>query len=92
MVKEGTHSLRTVKRNRISNCKLRRDQEMKNKALGVSVEYCSEVDIVDVPTTSWKDNKIVNLASSFSGEQRNQRFEGIINLLKHILKLTNLLL
>lgn len=69
LANEGILSVGTVRRNRIPNCKLPDDKEMKKKERGSSVEYCATVDGVDISTTSWKDNKLVHLASSFAGEE-----------------------
>ncbi|CAG4932290.1 unnamed protein product [Parnassius apollo] len=41
---------------------------MSKKDRGYSVEYVADVNGVDVATVAWKDNKVVNLASSFVGE------------------------
>lgn len=66
--KNGILSLGTVRRNRIPDCKLPTDKEMAKKDRGYSVEYVADVNGVDISTVAWKDNKMVNLASSFVGE------------------------
>lgn len=66
--KNGILSLGTIRRNRIPDCKLPTDKEMSKKDRGYSVEYVADVNGVDVATVAWKDNKVVNLASSFVGE------------------------
>ena len=65
----GIFSLGTVRRNRIPNCKLPTDQQLKKEPRGKSVEFVGNVDGVDVACLSWKDNKTVNLMSTFSGQQ-----------------------
>lgn len=45
------------------------DNEIKKKELGFSPEYYATVEGLDVSTTSWKDSKIVHLASSLPGEE-----------------------
>ncbi|CAK1594464.1 unnamed protein product [Parnassius mnemosyne] len=64
----GILSLGTIRRNRIPDCKLPTDKEMSKKDRGYSVEYVADVNGVDAATVAWKDNKVVNLASSFVGE------------------------
>lgn len=66
--KKGILSLGTVRRNRIPDCKLPTDKIMSKKDRGYSVEYVADVNGVDIATVAWKDNKVVNLASSFVGE------------------------
>lgn len=66
--KNDVLSLGTVRRNRIPDCKLPTEKEMSKKERGYSVEYVADVNGVDITTVAWKDNKVVNWASSFVGE------------------------
>ncbi|KAF2890605.1 hypothetical protein ILUMI_15568, partial [Ignelater luminosus] len=68
LAKEGIHSVGTVRRNRIPNCKLPTDSTLKSQPRGTSYEYVASVEGVDISIT-WKDNKCVTLLSSFVGRQ-----------------------
>ncbi|KAF2889292.1 hypothetical protein ILUMI_16881 [Ignelater luminosus] len=64
----GIYSLGTIRRNRISNCKLPTEQQMKKESRGISHEYVATVNSSNISTVVWKDNKIVTLVSSFTGQ------------------------
>lgn len=66
--KEGILCLGTIRRNRIADCKLPSEKDMKKEERGQSVEYVGVVDDVDVSTLLWKDNKIVTFVSNFAGQ------------------------
>lgn len=68
LAKEGVLSLGTVRRNRISNCKLPTDKEVSKKECGFSMEFVANVDGIDISNVIWKDNKIVTMVSTFVGE------------------------
>ncbi|XP_065354215.1 piggyBac transposable element-derived protein 2-like [Calliphora vicina] len=68
LAKEGIFSVGTIRRNRIQNCKLPPEKEMIKNNRGSSVEFVCSVEGIEIATVSWKDNKIVNLASTFIGE------------------------
>lgn len=68
LAKEGILSLGTIRRNRIPNSKLPDEKLFKKQPRGASVEYVANVNSVDISVTSWRDNKIVNLASTFAGD------------------------
>lgn len=63
----GIYSLGTVRANRIPNCKLPLDLEVKNEPRGYSSEYLTDAQGVTVNTVIWKDNKCVRLASTYVG-------------------------
>lgn len=65
---EGIFSVGTIRRNRIPNCKLPSEKEMMKKERGSGIEYVCQAEGIDISTVSWKDSKIVNLASTFLGE------------------------
>lgn len=69
LAKEGILSLGTVRRNRIPDCKLSSEKIIMKKERGYSEEYVADVNGIDVSIVSWKDNKIVNLASTFAGQK-----------------------
>lgn len=69
LAKEGIHSLGTVRRNRIPDCKLTPEKTMMKKPRGYSEEFVADVNGTDVSTVAWKDNRIVTLASTFAGQQ-----------------------
>lgn len=73
LANRGILGLGTVRRNRIPDCKLPTEKEMLRKPRGYSVEYVANINGVDVSTVSWKDNKTVNLASTFVGEKEKTK-------------------
>lgn len=75
---QGILPLGTVRRNRIPNCKLPTEQQLKKEPRGKSTEFVANVDGVEVACLSWKDNKVVNLMSTFCGtvpENSVRRFD-----------------
>lgn len=72
---KGIFSLGTVRRNRIPDCKLPNDVEVKKWARGQSCEFVSEVDGISVTPVAWKDNRAVNLLSTFVGEMPKETVE-----------------
>lgn len=69
LAKEGILSLGTIRRNRIPDCKLSSEKVILKKERGYSEEYVADVNGIDVSTVAWKDNRIVNLASTFAGQK-----------------------
>lgn len=69
LAKEGILSVGTIRRNRIPDCKLSLEKLMMKKVRGYSEEYVADVNGIDVSNIAWKDNKIVNLASTYAGQQ-----------------------
>ena len=65
----GIYSLGTLRSNRIANCKLPTDEEVKKEPRGYSTEYVGSCHGVELSTTLWKDNKCVRLASTYVGIQ-----------------------
>lgn len=63
----GIYSLGTIRSNRIPNCKLPNDNEIKNEERGYSIEYNGTAYGIDIATVLWKDNKCVRLASTYVG-------------------------
>lgn len=61
----GIHSIGTVRRNRIPNCKLPLDEEMNKKPRGTSIQFVANCDDIEVASVLWKDNKSVSLISTF---------------------------
>lgn len=68
LFKSGIHSLGTIRRNRIPNCKLPLEKDMIKMSRGTSMEYVAEYEGVSISSIVWKDNKMVTLASTFVGE------------------------
>lgn len=66
---KGILSLGTVRRNRIPQCKLPTDEQMKKKDRGYSIEYCTTYENTEISNVLWKDNKCVTLISTFVGTQ-----------------------
>lgn len=67
LYKQGILSVGTIRRNRIKNCKLPDEKAMMKHARGASQEFVANISGVDVVTLSWKDNRIVNLISTYVG-------------------------
>lgn len=65
LAKNGIYSLGTIQRNRVPNCKLPTESELKKKERGFSSEFFATVENTDVCLLTWKDNKPVNLLSTF---------------------------
>lgn len=63
----------TIRNNRIPNNKLPTDLELKNCDRGYSTEYVATVHGVAIPSTVWKDNKPVRMASSYVGIQSREK-------------------
>lgn len=63
----GIYSLGTVRRNRIPDCKLPKDDVIKKSLRGYSEEFVSSVDDVTLSNVIWKDNKAVTLLSTLAG-------------------------
>ena len=62
---EGIHSLSTVKPNRLTNCKLKEENQLKNKGRG-SCDYRVETK-ENVMVLKWFDNKSVHILSTYTG-------------------------
>lgn len=63
----GIYSLGTVRTNRITNCKLPTDNQIKTEARGFSTEFVGHCYGVDIANVLWKDNKSVRLLSTYVG-------------------------
>lgn len=63
----GIFSLGTIRSNRIPNCKLPTDSDLKKQVRGYSTEFCGSASGVEMSLTVWKDNKAVRLASTYAG-------------------------
>lgn len=61
----------TIRANRIPNCKLPPDNELKKLERGYSDEQVSTAHGVTISTSVWKDNKPVRMASSYVGVKRS---------------------
>ncbi|XP_047105233.1 piggyBac transposable element-derived protein 2-like [Schistocerca piceifrons] len=69
VVRLRIYSLGTVRRNRVPDCKLPSEAELKKMARGASVEDVATVYGVDISNVVWKDNKSVMLLSTLAGQQ-----------------------
>ncbi|XP_061379615.1 piggyBac transposable element-derived protein 1-like [Danaus plexippus] len=71
LAKEGIFSLGTVRVNRLRNCKLPEKNTImkKNVPRGFYEENVATVDGIDVSAVVWKDNKPVNLLSTYVGAE-----------------------
>ncbi|XP_067636126.1 piggyBac transposable element-derived protein 3-like [Eurosta solidaginis] len=64
---QGIHSIGTINRNRIKNCKLPETKDMMKMDRGVSAEFLTTIYGIPITSISWKDNRVVNLVSTFVG-------------------------
>lgn len=60
---QGIYGLGTVRRNRIPGCKL--PEKLPNR--GDREEYMTSIHGIDITTIAWRDNKVVNMASTLLG-------------------------
>ncbi|XP_022175570.1 piggyBac transposable element-derived protein 3-like [Myzus persicae] len=65
--KLSIHTVGTFRRNRFPDIALMPEKEMMKKPRGTYDECLTVVDGVPITTVSWKDNKIVNVTSTFIG-------------------------
>ncbi|CAI6355121.1 unnamed protein product [Macrosiphum euphorbiae] len=65
--KLGKHTVGTFRRNRFPDIALMPEKEMLKKPRGTYDECLTVVDGVPITTVSWKDNKIVNVTSTYIG-------------------------
>lgn len=69
LMSQGIHFVGTVRADRIPNCPLPPKIEQKKMERGSSVEAVAIMENGPVVAVSWKDNKSVNLLSTFAGTQ-----------------------
>lgn len=69
LAKKGILSLGTVRANRIPQCSLKNDTELKKLGRGSVDEVVATVDEVDISSVRWFDNKTVTFLSTFAGSQ-----------------------
>jgi len=67
--------LRTVRPNRLQNCKLLADKELKKIGRGSHVEKVATADGIDISVVQWFDNRSVTLLSSFVGAEPMQNVQ-----------------
>lgn len=63
----GIYSLGTVRRNRVKNCPLPTEKDLAQTARGFALEYTTNIQSITVSAVTWKDNKCVNLLSTYCG-------------------------
>lgn len=68
LAKRGILSLGTIRRNRIPNCKLPEEKVFKKESRGTSIEQVGDINGTEISVVSWRDNKVVTLASNFAGK------------------------
>ncbi|XP_036345682.1 piggyBac transposable element-derived protein 3-like [Rhagoletis pomonella] len=66
---QGILSVGTIRRNRIKNCKLPEEKIMLKFERGTSKEFVSNICGIDVTPISWKDNRVVNMVSTYIGRK-----------------------
>lgn len=64
---QGILAVGTIRRNRIKNCKLPDEKVMMKCERGTSQEFVCTINGIEVTSVSWKDNRIVNLVSTYIG-------------------------
>ncbi|XP_046662925.1 piggyBac transposable element-derived protein 2-like [Homalodisca vitripennis] len=67
LLSQGVHCVGTVRTDRIPDCPLPDKKTQKSMVRGQSVEYVGEMKNGKIAAVSWKDNKCVNLLSTFAG-------------------------
>lgn len=69
LAQQGIHSLGTVRRNRIPNCKPPVDFDMREKEREYSIEQVTDFkSILEISLVTWNDNRPVSVMSTFAGE------------------------
>lgn len=68
LAENGILSMGTVRRNRVPNCKLPTEKDLKKEMRGTSYEFVANYKNIDISSIVWKDNKVVNLLSTFGGQ------------------------
>ena len=63
----GILAVGTIRRNRVKNCKLPDEKTMMKCERGTSQEFIANICGVEVCNMSWKDNRVVNLISTYVG-------------------------
>lgn len=66
--KRDIHSLGTFRRNRFPGVKLSSEKDLNKNSRGFSEECVTTIDGVEIRAVTWKDNKVVSLASTFVGK------------------------
>lgn len=69
LAKQGILCLGTVRPNRVPNCTLPSEKEMKSAGRGTYVEKVTKIDDIDMSIVRWMDKKPVNLLSTFAGSE-----------------------
>ncbi|XP_065668111.1 piggyBac transposable element-derived protein 3-like [Hydra vulgaris] len=69
MFKRGIQMVEIARRNRVGNCPVLSDKEMKQRSRGAFTEHVAKVDGFDVSVVSWFDSKVVTLVSNFIGSE-----------------------
>lgn len=65
--KNGLMPLGTVRLNRVKDCKMPTEKEMKKLGRGSMVEKVANIDGVELSLVTWFDNKVVNILSTYVG-------------------------
>jgi len=68
LYQKGIFALGTVRRNRLPNCQLPNDKQIKKLPRGASIEQVTSYETAPISVVLWKDNKIVTLLSTYCGE------------------------
>jgi hypothetical protein len=66
---QGIHCVGTVRTDRVPDCPLPKKPDQKLMPRGTTVEYVGTVPAGEISAVAWKDNKCVNLLSTFAGEE-----------------------
>ena len=69
LAQRGIHCLGTVRSNRLPNCTIMSDTELKRKGRGAHVEKITRMDEVTLSVVRWFDNRLVTFLSTFVGAQ-----------------------
>ena len=69
LARRGILSLGTVRMNRLTNCQLPSDAEMKKRGRGAHVEKIAQVGNIEMSAVRWYDNRPVTFLSTFVGAE-----------------------
>ena len=80
--------LGTVRSNRLRQCQLPSEKEMKKEGRGSFLEKVATIDGVTLSVVSWYDNKIVTLLSNFVGSEPVTEVKRFSKAMKETIKIT----
>lgn len=67
LAQHGMLPLGTVRINRVPNCNMPKETELKKNGRGAMVEKVATIDGTKISVVTWYDNKLVNILSTYAG-------------------------